>query len=80
MYIPIKTRLIIFKYLHGILPNKYRFKQIRILSPDLCDYYKLPETIKQMVYQCLEISDCWSIWCHEYKYDTIDLIRHTLHW
>ena len=54
-YIPIQTRDILFKFLHGILPNKVRLKQIRIAVSDNCDHCKVPETNKHMVYQCLEI-------------------------
>ena len=56
-YIPIRSREIIFKYLHGILPNKYRLRQIRISDSDLCDVCNVPETNKHMVYQCREISE-----------------------
>ena len=56
-YIPIRTRDILFKYLHGILPNKHRLKQIRIAGSDLCESCNVPETNKHMVYQCQEISD-----------------------
>ena len=55
-YIPVRTREILFKYLHGILPNKYRLKQIRISASDLCDVCGVPETNIHMMYQCQEIS------------------------
>ena len=55
-YIPVRTREILFKYLHGILPNKYRLKQIRISASDLCDVCGVPETNIHMMYQCREIS------------------------
>ena len=54
-YIPIRSREIVFKYLHGILPNKYRLKHIRRSDSDLCDWCNVPETNKHMVYQCQEI-------------------------
>ena len=43
-YIPIRSREILFKYLHGILPNKCRLKQIRRSDSDLCDSCTVPET------------------------------------
>ncbi|CAL4058740.1 unnamed protein product, partial [Meganyctiphanes norvegica] len=54
-YIPIKTRDILFKYMHGILPNKVRLKQIRIANSEMCEHCNVPETNKHMVYQCIEI-------------------------
>ena len=56
-YIPIRSREIVFKYLHRILPNKCRLKQIRRSGSDLCDICNVPETNKHMVYQCREISE-----------------------
>ena len=55
-YFPVRTREILFKYLNGILPNKYRFKQIRISASDLCDVCGVPETNIHMMSQCRGIS------------------------
>ena len=54
-YIPVNTREIIFKYIHEILPNKQRLKQIRRSMNDLCDSCDRPETNIHMVYFCRDI-------------------------
>ena len=56
-YIPVRTRDVLFKYLHGILPNKYRLKHVRRSASNLCDFCHVPETNKHMMYQCQEISE-----------------------
>ena len=55
-YIPVNVREIMFKYLHEILPNKHRLKQIRRSTDDLCDICELPETNIHMVYHCTGIA------------------------
>ena len=54
-YIPVNSREILFKYLHEILPNKHRLKQIRRSRDDLCESCEIPETNIHMVYQCTSI-------------------------
>ena len=44
-----------FKYLHEILPNKHRLKQIRRSRDDLCDTCEMPETNIHMMYYCNDI-------------------------
>ena len=55
-YIPIRIREVLFKYIHEILPNKYRLKQIRISTSEMCDVCNVAETNLHMVYQCREIN------------------------
>ena len=55
-YISVRTRDVLFQYLHGILPNKHRLKQIRSVSY-LCDYFYVPETNKHRMFKCQEISE-----------------------
>ena len=54
-YIPINVREILYKYIHEILPNKQRLKQIRRSIDDLCENCQRPETNIHMVYYCKNI-------------------------
>ena len=54
-FIPINTREVMFKYLHEILPNKCRLKQIRRSNDDLCETCNVPETNIHMMYYCLDV-------------------------
>merc|ERR1712240_220654 len=51
-YIPVNVREVLFKYIHEILPNKHRLKQIRRSIDDLCGNCNRPETNIHMVYYC----------------------------
>ena len=66
--ISVRNREILFKYLHGILPNKVRLKQIGLSASNLCNQCQVPETNKHMVYQCEDIT--------EVKDFLIRLLRH----
>ena len=48
-------REVMFKYLHEILPNKCRLKQIRRSNDDLCESCAVPETNIHMMYYCLDV-------------------------
>ena len=54
-YVPVNTREILFKYIHEILPNKHRLKQIRRSTDDLCESCNRPETNIHMVHYCKNI-------------------------
>ena len=54
-YILVNVREVLFKYIHEILPNKHRLKQIRRSIDDLCENCNRPETNIHMVYYCRNI-------------------------
>ena len=54
-FIPVNMREIIFKYLHEILPNKCRLKQIRRSNDELCETCNVPETNIHMMYNCQDV-------------------------
>ena len=54
-FIPVNMRGLMFKYLHEILPNKCRLKQIRRSNDDLCESCGVPETNIHMMYLCHDI-------------------------
>ena len=54
-FIPIRSREIMFKYIHEILPNKCRLKQIRRANDDLCESCDVPETNVHMLYHCEDV-------------------------
>ena len=53
--IPVNMREVMFKYLHEILPNKHRLKQMRRSRDELCDSCEMPETNIHMMYCCNDI-------------------------
>ena len=54
-FIQINMREVMFKYLHEILPNKCRLKQIRRSNDDLCERCVVPETNIHMIYYCQDV-------------------------
>ena len=54
-YIPINMRELMFNYLHEILPNKCRLKQIRRSNDDLCESCVVPETNIHMICYCQDV-------------------------
>ena len=54
-YISVNSGDFLFKYLHEILPNKHRLKQMIRSRDDLCESCEMTKTNIHMVYYCTSI-------------------------
>ena len=57
-YIHVNDRLIIFKYIHGVIPTNKKLHQIKSRNDPICDSCDKEDTIKHKFYECEIMQDC----------------------